>query len=244
MMDSAQARLAALELNGISPAGVYEVGRYGGLYDVASLLASEEAESRKAIAVVAAAQGASDAKSIRRVARELNLPPNSDEHIEQALKLSDPGIRYVITPDLVSRYGFDQFYFNVVMCESRLRRGEATQFVPPGDHYRPRFNDLQPSGAALQGTDIAVEDRIAALPMSALRAIGGRFDFKGKSKVVIAKALSEVPEVVGLVNARSDNFFQVQPLSFDMDDFRAEFGMLAVTALAIIEACHEGGSDA
>jgi hypothetical protein len=75
-----------------------------------------------------------------------------------------------LTRDLMLRFGGRGFIFTLRMWEAATRDGPACRFVPPGDHYRQRFEALAATGVALRGAAVPLEMRFRALPMADLRA--------------------------------------------------------------------------
>jgi hypothetical protein len=231
-------RIERLNLCGISIGQIFDVARFtADLYAVAAVLGETGGSSGWVDEMLADAIVSGDSKDARKITRALSLDSETSHYVDQALTLVDVHSRSVITPDLVRRYDFREFYFNIVMCKASLRRGDHTRFVPPKDHYRPRFNGMEPSGVVRQGSSIPIADRIGALPLNVLRVIGKRYDIRGKSRAAIGEQLVDVPEVKTVVERHSDNFFQIQPLDFSMDQFLAEFAATALSSLAIISAC-------
>jgi hypothetical protein len=233
-VDRASVRLSNLDLRGISADQIFDVARFSeDLYSVAAALGETGGSSGWVDDMISEAIESGRAQDAQKIRRALKLDSETSHYVDQALTLADVHSRSVITPDLVRRYDFREFYFNIVMCEASLRRGERTRFVPPDDHYRPRFNGMEPSGVVKRGDSIPIADRISALPMKALRTIGKRHDIRGKSRAAIGKLLADVPEVRTVVERHSDNFFQIEPLG----QFIAEFAAIALSSLAIIAAC-------
>ncbi|SFN05097.1 hypothetical protein [Dokdonella immobilis] len=144
--------------------------------------------------------------------------------------------RRVFSNMLFHLYDDDQCYFNVKMCEARLRQGTPVLFVPPSDHYRTRFERLHLCGSVDRGAEIPLNERLAAMPMSVLRALAGPRDIKGRTKGAIAERLETDEVLRRVIDQNSRNFFRVHPLGFDFADFAAEFAIWAVLASVLVRA--------